>query len=116
MLETMDKSSGSTLGFKLIGTVTKADYSTLDPAVEAAIKQHGTINLLLDLSQFHWEKASAWSSDLDFGKTYKNSIDKMALVSGAKWVKHMAKLAEPFYAKDVKSFETVDDAWEWLTG
>jgi len=114
MLETMDESSGNILGFKMIGDVTKVDYKTLDPAVEAAVKQYGSVNLLFDLTDFHWEKATAWGSDLDFGHTYKDKIDKMAMVSHAKWVKHLAKLAEPFYAKEIKTFETDDDAWDWL--
>jgi hypothetical protein len=108
------RARGNTPGFKPIGTVTNADYASHDPAVEAAIKEHGAIRLLLDLSRFHWEKVSAWSSDLDCGRTYKDRIDTMALVAETKWVKHLAKLAEPFYAKKVKSFGAVDDAWDWI--
>ena len=114
MLETMEESSGNVLGFKMIGDITKADYETLGPAVEAAVTQYGSVNLLLDLTQFHWEKATAWGSDLDFGHTYKDKIDKMAMVSHAKWVKHLARLAEPFYAREIQTFESVDDAWGWL--
>ena len=110
----MDRSSGNTLGYRMSGDVTKADYETLDPAVDAAVKEYGSVNLLLDLSDFHWEKASAWSSDIKFGQTYKDKIDKMAMVSHASWAKHLAKLAEPFYAKEIKYFENVDDAWDWL--
>lgn len=113
MLETMEESSGNVLGFKMIGDITKADYETLGPAVEAAVTQYGSVNLLLDLTQFHWEKATAWGSDLDFGHTYKDKIDKMAMVSHAKWVKHLARLAEPFYAREIQTFESVDDA-DWL--
>lgn len=115
MLEIMERSSGSNLGFRVIGTVTKADYETLDPVVGAAIREYGTINLLFDLSRFHWEKASAWSSDFNFGKAYKDGIGKMALVANAKWIKPLATVAEPFYANDVKSFETEDGAWDWIT-
>ena len=114
MLETMEKSSGNVLGFKMIGDVTKADYETLDPAVDAVVENYGSVNLLLDLTQFHWEKVTAWGADLHFGHTYKDKINKMAVVSGAKWVKHLAKLAEPFYAKEIKTFETDDAAWDWL--
>ena len=114
MLEKMGKSSGNVLGFKVVGDVTKADYETLDPVVAAAVKHYGSVNLLFDLTQFHWEKATAWGSDLDFGHTYKDKIDKLAMVSHATWVKHLAKLAEPFYAKEIKTFETDDDAWDWL--
>jgi hypothetical protein len=114
MLETMEESSGSALGYKMVGDITKADYQTLVPAVQAAIDKAGSINLHFDLSEFKWEKVDAWKSDLDFGQTYKDKIDKMALVGNAKWEKHLAKLAQPFYAKEIKYFESDNDAWDWV--
>jgi hypothetical protein len=38
----------------------------------------------------------------------------MALVGDAKWERHLTKLAQPFYAKQTKYFESDDDAWDWL--
>jgi hypothetical protein len=116
MIEAIDQSTGNVIGFRLSGTITKADYAVLDPAVDAVVKEYGSVDLLLDLSDFHWEKASAWASDVDFGRTYKDKIDKMAMVSEARWAKHLAKLAEPFYAKEIKTFVAVADAWDWLKG
>jgi hypothetical protein len=83
MLQTMDESSDAAIGYTVIGEVGEADFQTLVPAVQAAIDKNGSINLLLDLTQFKWEKVEAWKSDLDFGQTYKNRIDKMALVGNA---------------------------------
>jgi len=114
MLETLDKSSGNVIGYKIVGDMTKEDYATLDPAVDAAINQYGSINLLLDMTEFKWEKVNAWSTDLNFGKKYKDSIQKMALVGNKKWEKAMAKAAQPFYAVAIQYFETDDDAWDWL--
>jgi hypothetical protein len=114
VIETMEKSSGETLGYKASGDITKADYQTLDPAVEAAIKEYGSVRLLFDLTDFKWEKVSAWGDDLNFGKKYKGSVEKMALVGHAKWEKHAAKVAGPLYAKETKYFENADDAWDWL--
>jgi hypothetical protein len=114
MLESMDKSSGNVVGYKVVGDMTKADYATLDPAVDVVIDQYGSINLLLDLTDFRWEKINAWSTDLDFGKKYKDKIDKMALVGNQKWEKAMAKAAQGFYAKEIQYFESENDAWDWL--
>jgi hypothetical protein len=114
MLETMDKGSGNVVGYKISGTMTKEDYATLDPAVDAVIDEYGSINLLLDLTEFRWEKVNAWSTDLAFGKKYKDKIEKMALVGNKKWEKAMATAAQPFYAKAIQYFETDDDAWDWL--
>ena len=115
MISTMDRSSGSVLGFTISGNVTKADYQTLDPAVEAAIAKHGSVSLLFDLTGFHWEKVSAWGADLGFGKKFHDSVEKMAIVGDKKWERHLAKLAQPYYAKQAQFFETDDDAWTWLT-
>jgi hypothetical protein len=116
MIETMERSSGSNLGYVISGTVTKADYETLVPAVAAAVKEHGTVSLLLDLTDFHWEKISAWGSDLNFGKEYHDKIDKMAIVGDKKWEKHLTKLAQPYYAQEAEYFDAADDGWDWLEG
>jgi hypothetical protein len=114
MIETMEKSTGGVLGYAVSGTVTKADYETLVPAVGAAIDEHGSVCLLFDLTGFKWEKVSAWGSDLNFGKQYHDKIDKMAIVADKKWAKHLTKLAQPYYAKEAQYFEAADDAWDWL--
>ena len=114
MIETMERSTGNILGYTVTGDMTKADYQTLVPAVEAAIKDHGSVSLLFDLSGFHWEKVNAWSSDLNFGKQFHDKVDKMAIVGNKGWERHITKLAQPYYAKEAKYFETDDDAWDWL--
>ena len=114
MIQTMEKSSDAAIGYTVVGEVGEADYQTLVPAVQAAIDNAGSVNLLLDLTQFKWEKVEAWKSDINFGKAYKNKISKMALVGNAKWEKHLTKLAQPFYAQQTKYFETDNDAWDWL--
>jgi hypothetical protein len=114
VLQTMEQSSDTAIGYMFVGEVGEADYQTLVPAVQAGIDKSGSINMLLDLTQFKWEKVDAWKSDLDFGQMYENKIDRMALVGDAKWERHLTKLAQPFYAEQTKYFESDDDAWDWL--
>lgn len=113
-ITTMDRSQGNTLGFKVSGEVTKADYEVLTPAVEQAVNQHGSANVLLDLTDFHSEKISAWGSDLHFGHAFHDKIRRMAIVGNRKWEQHLAHLCSPFYAKDSKYFANDTDAWTWL--
>ena len=70
MIEEMDRGSGAVLGFSVSGDVTRADYDTLTPAVAAAIEEHGSVRLLLDLTGFYWEKVGAWGADLHFGREF----------------------------------------------
>lgn len=116
MIEKLDRSSGSVLGFRVSGDVTKDDYGVLTPAVESAVADGGSVSLLLDLTEFHWEKVSAWGSDMRFGHEYHEKIDKMAIVGNKKWEELLAKICSPFYAKEARYFENDDDAWVWLEG
>lgn len=116
MIEKFDRSSGSTLGFKVSGDVTKDDYDVLTPAVESAVAGRGSVNLLLDLTEFHWEKVSAWGSDMRFGHEYHDKIEKMAIVGNRKWEEHLAKICTPFFAEEAQYFENDHEAWAWLEG
>ena len=110
----LNASTDEALGFKVSGDVTTADYEVLNPAVEEAVDRRGTIRLLLDLTEFHREKISAWGSDLRFGHRYHDTIDRLAIVGNRSWERHLAQLASPFYARESAFFETEADAWAWL--
>jgi len=116
MICTMERSTDTILGYTVSGDMTKADYQTLVPAVSAAIDAQGSVSVLFDLTAFRWEKVSAWSDDLNFGKQFKDKIDKMAIVGDKKWEHQLTKLAQSYYANEAKFFETDDDAWNWLAG
>lgn len=115
MIEKMDKSKGKLLGFRLIGDVTKADYEVLVPEVQRVIDQEGSASLLIDLEDFRWEKIEAWASDLNFGRTYHDKIDKLAIVGDKTWEEILTSFGKA-YAQESKHFHTKDreQAWEWL--
>ena len=116
MFEKLPAGAGSVLGLWVSGTVDKADYAVLIQEVETLVQQHAQIALLLDLENFKREKASAWGTDLKFGREYHQKIAKMTLVGDKKWEEWLAKLAEPFYAQETRFFHTKerDSAWAWL--
>ena len=116
MLEKMSESAGNVVGYRVSGHVTKEDYATLMPEVQALVDREGSIRLLLDLENFQWEEVSAWGADLKFGQTYRHKIDKLAIVGDKRWQHLIANLADPFYARESKFFHMTDRAaaWEWL--
>ncbi len=116
MIEKMSESSGSVIGYRVSGHVTKEDYAVLTPEVQALVDKEGSIRLLLDLENFKWEEVSAWGADLKFGQAYRHKIAKLAIVGDKKWQHLIANLADPFYAHESKFFHTDDRAaaWDWL--
>ena len=116
MIKKLAESSGNVIGFKAIGTITASDYMELEPAVKDLVEKKGNIRMLIDLSEFRWEKLEAWLPDLKFGSEFRHEIQKMAIVGDKTWEKWMTHLAKPFYARDAKFFHTddIDKAWAWL--
>ncbi len=116
MYEKMAESSGNVVGYKANGTITDADNKKLESEVKALVEKQGNIRLMFDMSQFKWEKAEAWGSDLRFGHEFHNKIDKMAIVGDKTWEKWMTSLAKHTYARDAKYFQSADiaKAWSWL--
>lgn len=114
MIEVLAGSHDAVLGFRVVGDVTADDYNVLDPAVHRAVDQHGSVRLLLDLTDFRWEKVEAWASDLRFGEQFRHAIDRMAIVGDHTWERWLAHLAEPFYAQEAQFFSDAVAAWAWL--
>lgn len=108
------RSAGKVLGFEVSGEVTTQDYEVLTPAVEAAVREFGTVRLLCDLTGFQWEKVSAWGSDFHFGHEFHHKIERMAIVGDKKWEEMVTHLAAPFYAQEARFFDDEDAAFAWL--
>jgi SpoIIAA-like len=114
MIERIDRDGGAVLGFRAVGDVTAADYEILTPAVQAAVEQYQSVRLLLDLTDFGWEKVEAWGADLRFGQQFRHAIERMAIVGDRRWERWLAHLAAPLYAQQAQFFTDVDEAWAWL--
>jgi len=52
MFEILPESTETSIGFKISGEVTKADYEALLPKLDDAIAAHGKINLLVVVEDF----------------------------------------------------------------
>jgi hypothetical protein len=116
MLERYDESSGSVVGYKVVGKVTAEDYQQLEPEILGLLDEYDAVCLLLDLQAFAGEEVKAWLPDLRFGHHFHDKIDKMAIVGDKRWEKWLTALADPFYAKDAQFFHSdeTDKAWAWL--
>ncbi|MGA7688981.1 MAG: STAS/SEC14 domain-containing protein [Jiangellales bacterium] len=113
MIEELSASHDHVLGFRVSGDITKEDYDVLTPAVATAA-QNGSVRLLLDLTDFRWEKVDAWGADLHFGHEFHDAIERMAIVGDHAWEKYLARMAQPFYAREARFFSTGDEAWAWM--
>ena len=117
MIYKMHKSSGDTLGFHVSGKLTDRDYQEMFvPELEKAVEQWGTINLLLEMEDFHgWDPHALWD-DFRVGIKYNNAIARIAMVGDRTWEEWTAKLLKHFVKAEVRYFEhaRAHRAWIWL--
>lgn len=59
MIERMPGSHNNVLGFRVSGDVTRENYEILEPAVQTIVDVSGSVRLLLDMTDFRWEKVDA---------------------------------------------------------
>jgi len=119
MLEKLSESSGSLVGYRVVGKVTVEDYRQLEPEVQALVEKYNDgVCLLLDMQAFAGEEVKAWLPDLKFGHRFHDRIEKMAIVGDKHWQEWLTALVDPFYAKNAKFFhpDETDKAWAWLRG
>jgi hypothetical protein len=70
-------------GFRLVGEVTAADYEAIViPSVEAAIRDHGRIRLVVEIGPDFdgFAPGAAWD-DMRFGMTHLSAWERAALVT-----------------------------------
>ena len=116
MLRKMSESSGSFVGYKVVGKVTVKDYQQLESEMQVLVDQYDGVSLLLDMQSFAGEAVKAWLPDLKFGHHFHDKISKMAIVGDKRWQEWLTALVDPFYARDAKFFhpDEIDQAWIWL--
>jgi hypothetical protein len=107
---------GKMLEVTLTGKLTKEAYELLVPAVDAQIKAHGKLRLLVVMHDFHgWTAGAVWE-DMKFDLKHWRDIERLAIVGESKWEQGMATFCKPFTTAKIKYFDhtKLEDAKTWL--
>jgi hypothetical protein len=115
MIQTIETSAPSTIGFKLSGKLRDEDYKSFAPIVETLITE-GKARLFVQFEDFHgWNMHAAWD-DFKFSLKHYSDFDRIAMVGDRRWEKWMAQICKPFTKAKVRYFDSaqIDVAWEWL--
>ena len=116
MIETLSRSSGAVLGFRITGKLHDEDYKRFVPEVDAILSDNDKVRLLGWFDDFHgWDLHALWD-DIKFATTHCNKMDRIAMVGDTKWEEWMAKVCKPFTLAKIRYFvaSDIESAWEWL--
>jgi len=104
------------LHVRLNGKLTDEDYRTFVPELEALIARHGSLRLLVEMSDFHgWHAGALWD-DFKVYLKHGNEIERIAIVGEKGWQEWMTRMARPFLHSETRFFEHADagDARRWI--
>lgn len=118
MIEIIENLPGSVVGARASGHVTASDYETvLVPAIENAIKSHGSIRLLYHLGPaFENYSPGAMWDDMKIGFSHLQAWERLALVTDHEWLAGGTRLFSFAMPCPVKVFadRDYDDAVKWI--
>ncbi len=116
-IEIKEENNGQILAVRVSGKLVAEDYEKFVPAFDELVKQHGKLNLLFDMSDFHgWEAGALWE-DTKFAIAHFADIKRLAMVGDKKWQHGMATFCKPFTTATIRYFDHTDaaEARQWLT-
>ena len=115
-VELRQREEGHILHVTISGQLHQEDYQEMVPVIEAAMKQHRKIRLLVQMVDFHgWDAGALWQ-DIKFDARHFNDIERLALVGDKRWEKGMSIFCIPFTTAQVKYFDMQDleKAHAWI--
>lgn len=104
------------LSLKAVGNLTHADYELITPMLESALSQvkYPEVDVLFDGTALDgWELRAAWD-DFKLGLKHNNEFRKIAIYGNKNWLKMSAKVGAWFISGEIKYFENVTNAINWL--
>jgi len=104
------------LHVRLNGKLTDADYQQFVPEVEELIARHGSLRLLVEMTDFHgWQAGALWD-DLKVYLKHGDEIERLAIVGEKKWQEWMTRLSAPFLHSEARYFdhEQAAEARRWV--
>ncbi|MGD8329044.1 MAG: STAS/SEC14 domain-containing protein [Acidobacteriota bacterium] len=110
------RANGKALFVTLTGKLTKEDYEYFVPYIDERVEEQGSIDMLVELVDFHgWTVGAAWE-DTKFGGKHFADIDRLAIIGDSKWEEGLALFCKPFTKAEVRYFERSDrsEAEAWI--
>ena len=104
------------LSLKAVGTLTHEDYKIITPLIDSALEQvkHPHVNVLIDGTELEgWELRAAWD-DFKLGLKHNNDFNRIAIFGNKNWQEITAKVGNWFISGEVKYFDNMGDALNWL--
>ena len=104
------------LTLKAVGKLTHKDYQLITPMIDSALAvvNEPKVNVLIDGTELEgWELRAAWD-DFKLGLKHNNEFNKISIYGNKNWQEIVAKVGAWFITGEIKYFDNLADAINWL--
>jgi len=116
MITLDSRSTDRVFGFQVSGRITRDDFRRFLPHLGEAIKEHGTICVLVHIESLEGIELGALWEELKFDVKHCRHFDRLVLVGDKKWHEPSMRLDGHLTPVEVRYFPSsgLDEAWEWI--
>ena len=100
------------------GTLTHDDYVAFMPQLDAAFAEQtgDRLRLLFDARELQGWELRAALDDLKVVMTHGRQVERMALVTDARWMELLSNIGKMLLAGEMRHFHNRDEAEAWISG
>lgn len=111
-----EQNDGKIVEVQATGRLAHEDYERFAPEFDRLVKQHGLVNVLFDMVDFHGWTARALWDDIKLDFMHHTDMKHVAMVGDKKWEKGMSMFCRPFTTAKVRYFDHshMDEARNWV--
>lgn len=107
---------GNQIAVTVMGQFTLDDYREFEQAVVYGVQFQGAVSVLFDLrDMLSYSVDVAWE-ELKFSREHKNDFDRIAILTGDQWVAWSMWVNRLFMSADIRLFDDLDMAQDWMAG
>ena len=107
-LNLVQKNDGRTILMRPDSKLTEEDYDILGPRLDAAVRTHGSVDLLVDMRNFSGISPGGLWKDLELDVKHFDDVDRLAVIGAATWQEWMTRFTKPFTSADVRYFDEAE--------
>lgn len=113
----MEHIAGNIVKIVASGTLEGADFSQLSDQVDALLKEHEKVRLLINATDFSgWDSMNALTKHFGFVKSHHHRVERIAFIMGHQWQQCLVGAMRMFIHPEVHVFGTGEEvkAESWI--
>jgi len=107
---------GNRIAVSVMGQFTLDDYREFERAVCYGLEFQGTVNVLFDLRDMLSYSVDVVWEELKFSHDHKRDFGRVAVLTGDQWVAWSMWINRLLLSGDIRLFDDLDLAQDWLEG